>query len=112
MPTYTGTLFNHITVSYDAEDGKIYSIGIRQDLGNKTGLSATPAPNAGRWQNAKKLRRAHFRGKTGLDRLIKRSYPCSNAWWKDHVGVHTEITMDGVVMVLTGFTGEKAHGAG
>lgn len=109
MPTYGATLFKHIPVTYDSEDGKFYSIKIRTDLANKTGLSATPAANAGKWIGAKRMRHAHFRGKTGLDQLIKRSYPCSNKYWLDNVNKSpaAEITIDGVVMVLTGFTGEK-----
>jgi hypothetical protein len=108
MPTYGATLFKHINSTYDAEDGKVYSIKIRTDLGTKTGLGGGTV-NAGRWIGAKRLRKAHFRGKTGLDQLIKRTYPCSNAYWTANVNKSpaAEITMDGVVMVLTGFTGEK-----
>lgn len=109
MPaTYGATLFKHISSVYDSEDGKFYKITIRQDLGTKTGLG-TGTVNAGRWIGAKRLRHAHFRGKTGLDQLIKRSYPCSNKFWLDNINKSpaAEITMDGVVMVLTGFTGEK-----
>lgn len=111
MPaTYAATLFKHISSTYDSEDGKIYAIKVRQDLGVKTGLGSGTV-NGGVWIGAKRMRHAHFRGKAGLDQLIKRSYPCSNKFWSDNVGKHTEISMDGIVMVCTGFTGEKAHAA-
>lgn len=110
MPATYDNLFARQYALYDSEDGKTYRIKIRTAVGNQTGLAADGNATGGVWsKNKKYTRKAHYKGQ-GADVIIKRSYPCSNAYWTQHADLAHTISVDGLTLQLTGFTGEKLRG--
>lgn len=108
--TYGSTLFKHVYARYDSEDGKVYRVIIREDLGTKTGLQADGAADGGIWKGRRRrMRHANYKGTGAGNETIKRSYPCSNQYWTQHADLQHTIEMDGVTLQLTGFSGEKTR---
>lgn len=111
MPaTYSANFFKKAYALYDGETGTTYRVKVRLELGTQTGLGADGAADGGIWtKNHKYLRRAHYKGE-GVDQIVKRTYPCSRQYWIDHADLNHTITMDGLTLHLTGFSGEDLHG--